>query len=291
MHHSVPHIVCWALFLLSFLQTGHEAAAQTACKEGGELVALVNNADTVVIVEELEDQHLPLPGLRARQRSFVRFIQFIKPPLFTEFDRTKAQAVYLEDLPYNPRAPFSLILRKRKHLAFLSYLETNAWITRRCRYLEISPGNMVEEACTAIADLFGDNAYERERRCLLSYPPSAPLSDVDQEIVKLLRRDEKFTGTGRFASNGRWINGVDYQFVVINLDPRSRKEFFGRVKNLDQFPIKAYIKTEQLSPTKFEKYALQGKKFSFSGTWNQGSFVIDSIEWMSGRRPLDGRYR
>lgn len=267
------------------------AAAQGLCKNGRELVALVNNADTVVVVEELADQHLPLPGLRNQQRTFVRIIDFIKPPLLTEFDRTKAQAVYLNDMPYYPPNRFAFTLRKRKYLAFLSYLEPNAWAARRCEFLEILPHDMVEEACSAINDLFGENPYERERRCLLNYPPSAPLADVSKEVTKLLRNGETFAGAGRFAAGGRWVNNVSYQPVAVDMDPRARKDFFARSKSVDQFPIKAYIKAEQLSPAKFEHYVQQGKKFDFSGTWNQGSFIIDSVQWMAGRRPVDGRFR
>ncbi|HQH27000.1 MAG TPA: hypothetical protein PLP17_06350 [Oligoflexia bacterium] len=266
------------LLLCSFAGAVQSSAAQPLCRDGKPLARLLNSADAVAIIENAPDIRLPVVRIRGRNVFYARFVEFIKPPLVADFDRRNPLEIVI-DVPI----PMPLI-GTRRYLAFLTYLGRNSWQVSRCELLQILPRDKVENACKAIADLFGENPYIRERKCLLNYPPDAELGEVKVEIIKGLRDNATFSGRARFLQNGLWIPEISHQLIVFELESRARKEFLGSEKNIDPFPIKAYIQSSDLSRSKFERHVRVGVRFDFSGRWQKGSFIIDSIEWISGRR-------
>ncbi len=281
---SPIRLLCSCVLLaFSLLITPQSTLALNQCPEGRPLAALINNADAIAVIEEKQSFTLPIPtpfGLRlapVSERITASIIEVIKPSLAIPLLPMQSQQVFLED--YRPRS----MKKRRRFLAFLTYLSPGNWKARRCEYLYLSADNMAQDACSVINDLFGQNPYVREKLCLLNYPPSAGLQEIKAEIIQASQEGVQFAGSAKFVQNGKWFPLLAYQLVVFELDAQSRKAFFAKERNFSSFPIKAYIKSGDLSEEKFQKYVRQGIRFKFHGKWQQSSFIIESIEWMSGR--------
>jgi hypothetical protein len=262
----------------SLLLVFAEYAKAAPCKEGEPLLKLVNHADAVAIVEVSPSLILGRVSKKSRVRVQAEFRQMLKPPLRGSIAGASGNTLILES-PNLRR--FS---KARQYVMFLRQSSAE-WFVPSCHYLEITADGNVPEACGAVSDLFSDNPYERERRCLLSYPASVSLPSLRKEIERITALNDHFSGSGRFAEDARWEPDKEYQEVLVELDHEARKEFFATRRFPRSFPIKMHISRTQLSEEKFARHIRRGVRVQLSGTWDRGSFVVESFDWLSGRRP------
>jgi hypothetical protein len=254
------------------------------CGEGSPLPYLINSSDAVALIETSTQLTgtvttpigiIQLPGVDLSRRRTVRtgfrFLQFLKPSLLGGEDKKAAQTIFL--LGAKPKK----LAGVRTYLAFLRYVRPNVWLAEHCGYLEITPKKRIRYACEAINDLFGDKPYERERLCLLSYPPDADLEAVRKEIMKKLPRDRSFSGAGRITKSIPWRDGVLYQKIWVELDARTRREFFAEKQLRTNRATKLYIRSDAIEEATFVRKTRAERRIKFSGVWSLGSFVIEEL--------------
>ncbi len=255
------------------------------CGEGLPLAYLINSSDAVALIETKTTLAgtlntpigiVQLPGVDLKRRRTVRtdfrFLQFLKPSLLGGEDKQAQQKIIL--LGAKPKE----LAGVRTYLAFLRYVRPNFWLAEHCGYLEINSAKRVRYACEAIGDLFGDKPYERERLCLLSYPPDADLEAVRKEIMQTLQRNRTFSGTGRISKSVPWQEGVLYQKIWVALDARARKKFFDEKKLRLNRAIKLYIRSDSIDAAEFAKKTRVERRIRFSGVWSLGSFVVEELQ-------------
>lgn len=256
-----------ALLLCLFCPAG---ASASPCRQGLSLAAQVNGSDAVAIITKTDRvERLSNGGLRV----YFAFNEMIKRPLVENYDKSVPQLLY-------PQGGDQLtFFGTRRYLVFLKYIAPNSWTVRKCSYLEISRDLMVQDACTAISDLFSDSPYDREKLCLLKYPPSAPLRLVGQEITKLLPDRKEYKGAGSVAADFHYDPASSYQRVYFELDGRARKAFFGTDTVNESFPILGYVKTADVaSKRQLERVLRKGRRLKFQGQWFAGNFVMYTLE-------------
>jgi hypothetical protein len=264
---SFVFFVCCLLLILS----PREAQA-VRCKQGLEMAYLVAASDAIVVIEITSVPLLQTQLVRNANYSFS-VVSVIKPALVRPLEKLKKHALRINTGKYQK------LRRGQKYFAFLRYESGNTWSSSPCLVLALTGAGAVRDACTVVSDLFKKNPYEREKRCLLSYPPDVPYEELKKEFLGFLTKEYKYSGVARITDVGAWVEGSPFQHFEISLTARERKKFFPASRLISSKAIRVYIPSST-APSKEEyiKFMRVGKRIEIRGVWTMGSFVVEFLK-------------
>ncbi len=271
---------------LLLLEGAIQYADAEVCRNPKSLAELVYDSDAVAIIEEVRPRQ---GGVDAILNSVVRvpvqyfkFNEVIKPPL-VQADTIGTQVIYSTKRRPLAGTSFTSQLPPR-YVVFLSAVGRREWTPLPCAQLTLSNGNYVLDACGAISDLLGEKRWERER-CLVDLPPGASLDQVKGELKRYLFDQRAFSGAARFASTLRWAPSAPFQPVLLEMDSKTKRDFLDVKAVHEMSPVRVFLNSSAFAPRDLQNRATAGTRIEFQGNWQQGNFVIESIEWGYGRRP------
>ncbi|MCB0323657.1 MAG: putative sulfate exporter family transporter [Bdellovibrionales bacterium] len=273
LHGTVLWLVVSVASLLMITGVAHVAEAETRCRrQGWPLHELVASSDAIATVHF----ERPFQRVKGYGRDHVgiafSFQDMMKAPVTGAIPKGARQVLYLEDPKLHE------LLVAKEFLVFLQRRGEDEWRANECQYFEITPGGLVRDVCEAISDLFGENRFERERRCLLNLVPAAPLLDVKNEIRGALQSNKEFSGWGRVVRDLRWQQNSPYQAVLFEPDPRRKQEFFGTKLARRTVAVRAYVRSGTYERRELEQLVREGRRIEFHGYWEGGNFLIGSLK-------------
>jgi hypothetical protein len=244
-------------------------AAGQSCRQAHPLSELVHTSDAIVVVQK--KGFIARPAIdRGRLASTFPFtlLQTLKNPVRARLDSSTEQVLY----PYG--ADHRRLRGERRYLVFMDYLRPGVWKTGDCRYFDITNGDLVRGICSAVSDLYGENPYVRERKCLLNLADAAPLAEVLAEITKSVPKDRSFAGDARIMRDLKWDEDTDFQEVVFEVVPRQRRAFFENDSLKTAITVQGYIRTATYTERELRQLVRTGKRVHLEGFWEKGNFMI-----------------
>ena len=275
MDHSSTNIVYlprlpWVLIAFLIAVTSPVSAE---CRAGSPLLELVANSDAVAVIEKEREVFSPRRGFLGKSTGQHSF-RFVASQVLKLAPIGGASLSGKNRLVTEGRGRIRL-LGVRRYLAFLRLHPRGVWMADACHLLEINPQEMVDDACVAISDLFGDRPYQREQRCLLVYPPDARLTQVVDEIEKQRLDAITFEGAGTVVVSPKYLSEWKLQKVLFAPDVRARKRFLGKSFRDKPVEVVLYVPSEKFDLTRFNKVFRVGRRLEIKGFWSRGTFFLE----------------
>ena len=259
------------LVILAYLIFNPHILLAESCADGRPLLQLVSTSDAIAVLKRKSLIGGVHPQGYAVQGFYFTFEEFVKYPVLEGFDLKQRQLLRHKTKLLRVRDP-------RKYFAFLRYVSPNVWTVIPCGLLNVAADNDVEDACTRISDLYGENRFVRERRCLLSPNPDVGVQALRKQVEDAMLDKQTFRGHGTVISADSWNPSQNFLRIRFRLDGRQRKELFRGKTVRRPFPTLAYLKTESITEQRYRKRSRKGRRCEFRALWYKGSLLLEDFE-------------
>ena len=262
---SIIAFIAWLFLILT-------PAYASKCRAGASSQVLLSSSGLVALVRTR--MSLQNYAINSRNRT-----PFVGAEVLKIFKPAVQGAVKVGgNLPMSfPGVDPKFLLGQRVFLVFAERLRNGVWEAGLCRLIEIVE-TRAKRACIVLADLYSENPYERERKCLLAYPPDAPLADVAKLLTNKIQDKREYRGEGRVSREVLWQSRERFQSAELRFDRNTARDFLGDKTIKGSMAVSVYLPVGRFNQQEMQRLLRLGRKVTFHGFWEKGSFVIAELK-------------